>query len=129
MTMPHRDLEARREYQRRWWRERGKGLSKKYLARSCPICQRIFNSAKHVKTCSRSCGVKLAHTEHRMPTFEKGQRPHNWKGGRSTTKAGYVYILKRDHPRARENGYVLEHTVVAEKMLGRSPLSSCSCRP
>jgi hypothetical protein len=29
-------------------------------------------------------------------------------------------ILMRDHPRARKNGYVLEHILVAEKMLGRA---------
>jgi hypothetical protein len=29
-------------------------------------------------------------------------------------------VLKRDHPRARKNGYVCEHILVAEQMLGRS---------
>lgn len=33
---------------------------------------------------------------------------------------GYIRILKRDHPRANHMGYVLEHILVAESILGRS---------
>lgn len=43
-----------------------------------------------------------------------------WKGGRYLEPdKGYVMILNRQHPRARQNGYVCEHILVAEKMLGR----------
>jgi hypothetical protein len=42
----------------------------------------------------------------------------NWRGGR-TVHRGYVYIIVAGHPRANANGYVLEHIVVAEQMLGR----------
>lgn len=48
----------------------------------------------------------------------KGNKHHSWKGGRYKNR-GYFYILKPDHPRSKR-GYVLEHIVVAEKMIGRS---------
>jgi HNH endonuclease len=44
----------------------------------------------------------------------------NWKGGRSKHKAGYVMIRIPHHPRARGNsGYVFEHILVMEEVLGR----------
>lgn len=32
---------------------------------------------------------------------------------------GYIYVKQQDHPRAKKFGYVLEHILVAEKMIGR----------
>jgi HNH endonuclease len=66
-------------------------------------------------------------------TFKKGQVAWNkglkglnsgdknpaWKGGRFTTKLGYVNILIPDHPNANHKGYVREHRLVMEKHLGR----------
>jgi len=46
------------------------------------------------------------------------KHPH-WKGGRKITKAGYVYILKPDHPFANSDGRVLEHRLVMEETLAR----------
>jgi len=44
----------------------------------------------------------------------------NYKGGIKYHSAGYVLIIKKDHPRAKSNkGYVYEHIVVIEKLLGR----------
>lgn len=47
----------------------------------------------------------------------------NWKYGKYTTKAGYVYLLSPKHPSAINNknnrGYVAEHRLVMEKILGR----------
>lgn len=34
-------------------------------------------------------------------------------------KAGYVMVLARAHPRAGSNGYVFEHVLVMEDLLGR----------
>lgn len=42
----------------------------------------------------------------------------NWKGGRTTQK-GYVAVLAKDHPRVPSHGYMPEHVLVAEKMIGR----------
>jgi len=43
----------------------------------------------------------------------------NWKGGRIYHKAGYVMLRIPGHPRSSGGGYVFEHIVVMEEMLGR----------
>lgn len=74
------------------------------------------------KFCSRACRNR-AH-----PNFgARGPNPKlamennpAWKGGRYIEPGkGYVMVVNRSHPRARHNGYVCEHILVAEKMLGR----------
>jgi len=51
-----------------------------------------------------------------------GPRNSHWKGGRTLHSKGYVYIWCPDHPVANNHGYVFEHRLIAEKILGR-PLS------
>jgi len=36
-----------------------------------------------------------------------------------TTKEGYKQVYQPNHPRARDNGYVPEHIIKAEKKIGR----------
>ena len=43
----------------------------------------------------------------------------NWKGGRTITSHGYVLIKSPNHPHADMRGYIYEHRLVMEKMLGR----------
>jgi hypothetical protein len=46
--------------------------------------------------------------------------------GRNINPYGYARILLRDHPKAQSNGYVSEHTLVAEKILGKPlPVGAC----
>ncbi len=46
-----------------------------------------------------------------------------WKGGKiKKGGAGYIGIWKPDHERADHQGYVYEHTLVMEKMIGRLPV-------
>lgn len=47
-------------------------------------------------------------------------RNPNWKGGRSVASNGYVLIKMPDHPLADVRGYVYEHRLTAEEMLGRA---------
>ena len=46
----------------------------------------------------------------------------NWKGGRTRHKKGYVWVLWPEHHRAGKTGYVLEHIVVMEHLVGRDLL-------
>ena len=95
----------------------------------CDLCQSevyrrpstlILNQGKF---CSRACRNK-SHPNMGPrgpnPNLAMDKNPA-WKGGRYVEpEKGYVMIRCQDHPRARHNGYVLEHIIVAEKMLGRS---------
>ncbi|WP_258881160.1 HNH endonuclease [Clostridium tagluense] len=49
----------------------------------------------------------------------EGEKCCNWKGGRKVNKKGHVLILKKNHPLADINGYVLEHRYVMCEHLGR----------
>lgn len=48
-----------------------------------------------------------------------GINHHCWRGGKNERGNGYVGILIKNHPRASAKGYVLEHILVAEKVLGK----------
>lgn len=49
---------------------------------------------------------------------------HNWKGGVVRKSTGYLLQYAPDHPHADRKGYVLQHRLVAEQMLGRPLLGS-----
>ena len=74
------------------------------------------------KLCSRACRNRVY-----LSTGPRGPNPKlamennpAWRGGSYVEPhKGYRMILNRNHPRARANGYVLEHILVAEQMLGR----------
>lgn len=65
-------------------------------------------------TCSPKCAA-IRHSEN-----SRGERNPDWKGGRYVEPGkGYVMIRRPEHPRARQNGYVLEHVLVMESLIGR----------
>ena len=47
------------------------------------------------------------------------EKNYFWNGGRMTDVDGYVLLKRPDHPNATKGGYVREHRLVAEEMLGR----------
>lgn len=110
---------------------------------TCSVCGATFtrppSHAARVKTpvCSRQCNGKLrgaewkkhahkgraAWTEASEASFREkmsGGRNPAWKGGSYIEPdKGYRMIRKPGHPRARANGYVAEHLLVMEEMIGR----------
>ena len=48
-----------------------------------------------------------------------GAKHPNWKGGRKYHSAGYVLVKADGHPAADRWGYVLEHRLVMERVIGR----------
>lgn len=48
-----------------------------------------------------------------------GPRSATWKGGRYINPQGYVAVMCKGHPAADKDGYVWEHRLVMEKILGR----------
>ena len=59
-----------------------------------------------------------------MPTGiykrKEGCASPSWKGGRHKSSYGYWLLFIPSHPRACSCGRVMEHIVMAEKLLGRS---------
>ena len=49
----------------------------------------------------------------------KGSKNPHWKGGKIKDRDGYILVKMPSHPFAKGNGYVYEHRLVMEKMLGR----------
>jgi hypothetical protein len=48
-----------------------------------------------------------------------GPKNHSWKGGRCVDGRGYIRVMAPTHPKAYRDGYVMEHILVAEKVLGK----------
>lgn len=78
--------------------------------------------------CTNQCVSKLCRrygiaAQRRGP--RNGPGHPNWKGGRMVDADGYILIWQLDHPHARRpaerksGGYVAEHRLVMEKVLGR----------
>jgi len=65
-------------------------------------------------------GKKLS-KEHRqrMGQDQRGEKNHNWGGGRRKTSQGYIRIYKPDHPHVAARDTVFEHRLVMEEHLGR----------
>ena len=60
--------------------------------------------------------------EFRKKTIQNntGETSGRWKGGRVKEGGGYTMIrIYSEHPRKKTNGYVMEHILIAEKILGR----------
>lgn len=49
----------------------------------------------------------------------KGNKSHNWKGGRYKDNQERIWVYLPEHPFANNKGYMLEHRLVMEKKLGR----------
>ena len=52
------------------------------------------------------------------PGTDLGARHPNWKGGRKK-RGEYIVLLRKDHPQCDYRGYVAEHRLVMEGMIGR----------
>ena len=63
---------------------------------------------------TKSCGCLQNET-----VRGKGAANANWKGGRRKHGEGYIRIHSPTHPCADQDGYVFEHRIVMEKILGR----------
>lgn len=50
---------------------------------------------------------------------KRGPEAPCWKGGRTLHPDGYRYVWKPSHPFANRQGYVFEHRLAAEVVLGR----------
>lgn len=78
-----------------------------HLGRSYRPNQKVVNkAAKRAGIALRGRGAPL-------------ERNGFWNGGRSIDKSGYILVKSPKHPMATKTGYVREHRLVMEKILGR----------
>ena len=54
----------------------------------------------------------------KLPQITGSKHPY-WKGGKTISSAGYIFIYRPNHPYRSQTGYVQEHRLVMEKNLGR----------
>ena len=81
--------------------------------KQCPVCRGPVLKLQRV-CCSRECSLVW------RSQMSTGKNNPDWKGGRYIEPGkGYVLVRNKEHPRSRQNGYVLEHILVMEKKLGR----------
>ncbi len=50
---------------------------------------------------------------------QRGNKNSAWKGGRTKSDKGYIWIKNLDHPYKNAQGYVPEHRLVMEAKIGR----------
>ena len=80
---------------------------------------------KHTEEAKRK--LKITHigkkmskaAREKMSKAKSGPNHPRWKGGREINHYGYVLIWQPNHPFANCKGYVFEHRLIAEKVLGR----------
>ena len=72
----------------------------------CPSCGKIIRFAS--KVCALCQGKKRSKNLN-----------HKWKGGRFHNSNGYLLSIDKQHPHTGNNGYVLEHRLIMESLIGR----------
>ena len=89
--------------------------SREYIKVTCPDCdqyrwiQRRTKERSTYTSLCRSCSYKLPKIR---ACREKNPA---WKGGRTISQDGYVYILAPHHPKANNRRYVFEHILIWEQ--------------
>ncbi len=104
-------------------------IKNKYLDKNWLLGQHL--EGKSVSTIARECGVAVTTVSRWMAQFDirkirnysgdkKGAKNPFWSGGKYKDKLnGYVLIYAPGHPFANKKGYVREHRLVMEKLMGR----------
>lgn len=59
-------------------------------------------------------------TKRKISESNRGEKNYHWKGGRYFDSLNkYYYVIAKEHPNRRANGYILEHRFIVEKNIGR----------
>lgn len=107
-----------------WYYQRGVDRVRCTIS-TCEYCGEEFAHypSPYQKHCSRACGAacRREHETHHRAWPRRGEQTPRWKGGRRTTRDGYIEIWRPDHPSlaGTSRKYVREHRLVMEKKLGR----------
>ena len=87
------------------------------------IADEVGSTAGNIRDHLRVQGVKLRSVKEGIllaePDGRHGKNAHHWGGGRVKLESGYVYQYAPEHPNATKLGYVMQHRLIAEGVLGR----------
>lgn len=83
------------------------------------IAKELGSSPESVRQAMIQAGI-----ERRKRGSQEGEKNQSWNGGKTIDKSGYVLVRLPGHPTANYNGYVREHRLVMERVLGRPLLPS-----
>jgi hypothetical protein len=89
------------------------------IDRICPACSTTVSSwlADVRQGLAKGTWTGLCH-DCALRSRSRENHP-SWVGGRREEKTGYIMLYLPDHPAAYQNGYILEHRLIMEKMIGR----------
>jgi len=79
----------------------------------CEIGRRIGTTHHKVAAFLRKHGARYTRRPQRLENHP------SWRGGRVVDQDGYVLLKRPDHPHRDRHGYVREHRLVMEAVLGR----------
>jgi hypothetical protein len=85
------------------------------ITRLCEYCGKPFQPPKHNiklgkgRYCSKPCSNRA----------RTGVHAAHWKGGTHKDPKGYIQQHAPEHPAAKGNGYVMQHRLVMEQIIGR----------
>lgn len=106
IARPQKRIDWPIEQMRHWYEVDGLTLQQ--------IADRLGQNQKVVNKVAKKNGFQLRRTGPKSGSEHPG-----WKGGRTTDKGGYTLVYMPDHPRSNSNGYIREHRLVMEQVLGR----------
>lgn len=102
----HNKIDWPVEQMRKWYEVERKTVEE--------IGKLLGRSGKVVNKACKRLGFRM---RRRGP--KSGPEHPAWKGGRVVDKAGYILVYAPDHPFCSSGGYVREHRLVCERVLGR----------
>lgn len=102
----HNKIDWPVEQMRVWYEQERKTVAE--------IGELLGRSAKVVNKACKRFGFQM---RRRGP--KSGPEHPCWKGGRTVDKGGYTLVYAPDHPDQSSSGYIREHRLVCEKVLGR----------
>lgn len=85
------------------------------------LCRCACGSERSVRATSLRCGISesCGCLRREVSLSNRGHKAPGWKGGKTKSSSGYVLVQSPLHPAAQANGYVPEHRLAMEQIIGR----------
>lgn len=91
----------------------------------CGCGQQTALALKTYSARGRKKGEPVPFIQGHASRLLRGEASPHWRGGKTSSREGYVFQYQPTHPRASAGGYVFEHILVVERAIGKPlPLSA-----